>query len=314
MKKVWTKLDAVLPSVASGTSLQLTHGDTVIFPHNQVWFELNQKYTEWGFLQDPLSNSMTIFLALYTNFSANMGNQFYRMWDALQREYNPIENYSMLEAGADGHKQSERTTTDGGSQTEGVKVGTSDNTRTGSQGTQHGHTVTDTHTGSVTTDRYENAFDSGISADGTHVSKEVVNPSGATDTQTNGGTDTVTYNSVKDTQTHSHDVADATVGGIGSGWDSVRTEKKDLETSESFADDVSVSFKRTNPDGTDSSETLGTDFSDGTMYRHTRSGNIGVTTAQQMLTEELELRQTNLLKMWVESFIREYFSYVGDDE
>lgn len=283
MKKVWTKLDAVLPSVASGTSLQLSHGDTVIFPHNQVWFELNQKYTEWGFLQDPLSNSMTVFLALYTNFSANMGNQFYRMWDALQREYNPIENYSMLEAGADGHKQSKKTESSSADSVGGSKVSDVANERTGK----------------TVSDEYKNAFDD-ATATGAHVGRVETDYS-----PTAALTDTTKYTETKSQTVGNLSVTDQT---------NTTVQRTAGENTEDFDNDVSVSFKKTNPDGTDSTETLGSDFTDGTMYRHTRSGNIGVTTAQQMLTEELELRQTNLLKMWVESFIREYFSYVGDDE
>jgi len=308
----------VLPTVESGTSLSLVHGtgnDAVtIFPHNQVWFELYSKYTQWAFLADPLSNPMTAFLACYTNFKANMGEGFWRMYDALERQYNPIENYSMIEAGADGHKQSKKTTEDGGTNTTGDKLGTSSSTRSGNQALEHGHAVTGTHTGSVTTDTYKNAFDSGISADGTHVEKVVVNPSAQTDSETNSGTDTTRFNNVKDEVSHSHDVSDTEQDGIGAGWDNVHKEKRDTSVTEEFEDNKSLSFKRTNPDGTDTTETLGSDFSDGTMYRHTRSGNIGVTTAQAMLTEELELRKRNLLSEWVQMFLREYFTLVWDGE
>lgn len=43
----------------------------------------------------------------------------------------------------------------------------------------------------------------------------------------------------------------------------------------------------------------------------TRSGNIGVTTSQQMLNEEIKVRQTDLLKNYVSEFIARYCYYVG---
>ena len=303
-----------IDSFENANYLQLVHDGTTVFSHSQVWNEIAYKYNDWAYFAQQFEDYQSRFITLYNNYVENMGYSYWRMFDALQREYNPIENYAMLEAGADGHKQSQKTITDGGSETEGLKIGTSDTTRSGSQTTGHGHTITDTHTGSVTTDRYSNAFDSGITADGTHVSKEVVNPSAVSDTQTNSGTDTLTFNNVKDQQNHSHDVSDTEEDGVGSGWDSVRKDKKNLTTTEDFNNDVTLSFKKTNPDGTDTTETLGSDFADGNMYRHTRSGNIGVTTAQQMLNEELELRKKNLLSAWVEGFIREYCTWWGERE
>lgn len=301
-----------------GESLALTHkkgNDTVtIFPHNQVWFELYSKYTDWAFLTDPRSNPTTDFLAYYTNFKDDMSEGFWRMYDALERQYNPIENYSMIESGADGHKVSKKTTKDGSTNTTGDKLGTSANTKSGNETIAHGHTVTGSHTGDVTTDKYNNAFNNDNSANGTHVEKVVVNPSKQIDTEKNSGTDTTTFNSVKDEMTHSHDVADTDKGGIGTGWDSVHKEKRDTSVSEEFENNKSLSFNRTNPDGTSTTETLGSDFTDGTMYRHTRSGNIGVTTAQAMLNEELELRKRNLLSEWCEMFIREYTTLIFDGE
>lgn len=44
-----------------------------------------------------------------------------------------------------------------------------------------------------------------------------------------------------------------------------------------------------------------------------RSGNIGVTTAQQMITEELKLRQVDLLRVYVKAFIDRYAYTTGGD-
>lgn len=270
----------------TGTSLELKHGtgnDAVtIFPHNQVWYELYYKYTQWAILADPLSNPMTAFLACYTNFKANMGEGFWRMYDALERQYNPIENYSMIEAGADGHKQSKKTNT-----------GTSDGL-TGTKDADRTH-KTEGKT-KETGDQY--AFNS-------------PNASPVDVQTTEYGADNTEF---KTTDSYTNLVSDTVDNVTMSNMEQTQKSHGKSEATEEFQDNKTLSFKKTNPDGTDTTETLGSDFTDGTMYRHTRSGNIGVTTAQAMLNEELELRKRNLLSEWCEMFIREYTTLIFDGE
>lgn len=52
-------------------------------------------------------------------------------------------------------------------------------------------------------------------------------------------------------------------------------------------------------------------YADTNDHYMTRSGNIGVTTSQQMLNEEIKVRQTDLLKNYVSEFIARYCYFVG---
>lgn len=321
-RKQWVLLDDVLPSYSQGTSLQLTVGGEVIFEHARVWNELDDKYSLWSFLCDTRSTPAAVFFAMYTFYCANMGEQYARMLDAITREYNPINNYEMIESGADGHIQSKKTDTDNLDSLSGTKTGNHDTTRTGTE--THTKTGTETHSrtdaGTQTTDRYENAFDSGISANGTHTNKEVTSLPTFTDTVGYGSgiVDEIAYGTgVKDESKYTNtETQNITVGQENlsvTGHNATVGHSRNTKT-EDFENDVAVSAKKQNADGTESTINLGSNFTDGTMHTFTRSGNIGVTTSMQMVSGEMEREKLNLLKMWVHGFIKEYFSYIGDDD
>lgn len=141
-----------------------------------------------------------------------------RMWDALQAQYEPIENYSMVET-----------------MTDNKTVHTYGRTSTRTDDLSHARTGTDIRTPSLTTttDNSAYGFNSGITPSPT--SKVV-------DSTT--GTDTTQYgNTLKDS---------GTVSNVDGGEDT-----------------------------------------DTNNYTLKRSGNIGVTTSQQMLESEYELRKKN---------------------
>lgn len=146
------------------------------------------------------------------------GDNWNRMWDALQAQYEPIENYSMVEI-----------------MTDNKTVHTYGKSTTRTDDLSHARTGTDTRTPSltVTTDNSVYGFNSGATP----------SPSSkVTDTTT--GTDATQYgNTLKDT---------GTVTNADSGEDT-----------------------------------------DTNNYTLKRSGNIGVTTSQQMLESEYELRKKN---------------------
>ena len=83
------------------------------------------------------------------------------------------------------------------------------------------------------------------------------------------------------------------------------------ETTVSFTD-----AKSTTTDTPSNTQTVS--FGDDTLAGHevtehrlSRSGNIGVTTSQQMIQSEIELRRTDLLSEFVGAFARQVFYYVG---
>ena len=184
----------------------------------------------------------------YTKFS----EKWSRLWAVRQMEYNPIENYNMIESGSD------------------------INTKTGSISRSDTGTVTDTHTG--------------------------------TDTLAKSGQETHAF-SGKETTTNT--VTSNTTGTDNGvyGFNSATAVPSDTSTgTQTGLSDSELSFdNRVNTDGfTNRQDTQTKNLTDtetrnlsgGETYNNvkdetdhslTRSGNIGVTTTQQMLEQELNI-------------------------
>lgn len=471
MARVWTKIDDVIDDYAIGDNLRLAVDGTTVFSNSDVYSVLSNLYDTFAFRHRDTVQATDAFIQQYNTYRNEVGNNYFRMYDALNRKYNPISNYDMTETSADGRKISTHTTstdnsfyegneqggvsnvkdpysktteskktgvvttTDGGTdtttqnpyetttvkqnegKTQTITAGT-DNTietpvskttkkeTTGQTSVAKTGSETSTENGNETDDRYVNAFDSGISDTGTHSEKNVkqfdnrTNTTSYTDRKdttvygadgkpltenttetytgnaetnsTNNSTVTVEYGAdgtnLTETTTatfdsivtlNEKDSSQTVVYGAGgspltetvvesvSNAISERTEYstlqgktvgiKDMETGqktsvsandyhtakegenngkteEKWSNDVSISYKSANEDGTFSDNTFGSDFSDGTMHVLTRSGNIGVTTNAQMIQGEIEMRRINLLHEYVQGFITLYCSFVGVDE
>lgn len=320
-QKVWVKIGDVITTLEQTTYFQLEVGGEIIFTNSQVWNELDYKYSEFSFLARQFETYATRFTTLYAQYCTNMGEQYARMLDAITRKYNPINNYEMIESGADGRKQSKKTDAENLNSVSATKNAGYSSKRNGTQDiTKSG---TETHDISYDedqeTNRYENAFDSGISAEGTHVSKDVTSIPGYTDeTSFTGRTDSTTFTDFGDEYTYENNESQSiTVGEKEiSGTGNIATAGQAInERTEEYKNDVSVSAKKQNADGTESTLELGSNFTDGSMHVFTRSGNIGVTTSMQMVSGEMEREKLNLLKMWVHGFIYEYCTYIhGSDD
>ena len=471
MSKVWTKIDDVIDNYATGDTLRLAVDGTTVFTNSDVYSVLSNLYDTFAFRHRDTVQATDAFIQQYNTYRNEVGNNYFRMYDALNRKYNPISNYDMTETSADGRKISTHTTstdnsfyegneqgsvsnvkdpysktteskktgvvttTDGGTdtttqnpyetttvkqnegKTQTITSGTDNTTETPVSKTTKKETTgqtsvaktgseTSTENGNETDDRYVNAFDSGISDTGTHSEKNVKQFDNRTNTttytdrkdttvygadgkpltetttetytgnsetnSTNNSTVTVEYGAdgtnLTETTTatfdsivtlNEKDSSQTVVYGAGgspltetvvesvSNAISERTEYstlqgktvgiKDMETGqktsvsandyhtakegenngkteEKWGNDVSISYKTANEDGTFSDNTFGSDFSDGTMHVLTRTGNIGVTTNAQMIQGEIEMRRINLLHEYVQGFITLYCSFVGVDE
>lgn len=471
MARVWTKIDDVIDNYATGDTLRLAVDGTTVFTNSDVYSVLSNLYDTFAFRHRDTVQATDAFIQQYNTYRNEVGNNYFRMYDALNRKYNPISNYDMTETSADGRKISTHTTSTDNSFYEGNEQGgvsnvkdpyskTTESTKTGIVKTADGGTdtttqnpygtttvkqnegktqtitsgtdnttetpvskttkkettgqtsvaktgsETSTENGNETDDRYVNAFDSGISDTGTHSEKNVKQFDNRTNTttytdrkdttvygadgkpltetttetytgnsetnSTNNSTVTVEYGAdgtnLTETTTASYDsivtlnekdtsqiveygangspLTETVVESISNAI-SERTEYstlqgktvgiKDMETGqktsvsandyhtakegenngkteEKWGNDVSISYKSANEDGTFSDNTFGSDFSDGTMHVLTRSGNIGVTTNAQMIQGEIEMRRINLLHEYVQGFITLYCSFVGVDE
>lgn len=207
----------------------------------------------YKFLNSDESENMRERLAsaIYTMFN----EKWSRLWLAFQQEYNPINNYDMVENetisettdNTETHTGTDTTAHTGTATT--THTGTDTNTRTGSE--TETHTGTDTTETSGTNENEVSAFNSSTYQD----SEKVTNSE--TNENEKDLTDTRTYNNVTDTNTQN-----LTEQG---------TQNLTDQTTKNLTD---------NMDGQKDTE-----------RELTRSGNIGVTTTQQMLTSEIELRK-----------------------
>lgn len=101
-------------------------GQTVnIFTSDQVFYELANNYSGYtACISEIFTPSTAAFIALYSDYRANTKAQLYRAWAALQAEYNPVNNYDMVETGADGRKlDTDTVTPSGGTQTRTYRAG-----------------------------------------------------------------------------------------------------------------------------------------------------------------------------------------------
>lgn len=172
-----------------------------------------------------------------------------KIWEALQEEYKPLENYSMLE----------RMTNDVTQKAYGKTTTRTDNL-------SHSKTGNDTNTPNLTeteTPNITNARDRGVYGFNSQPNNAVPD---SEETETETGTKTT-----------------ATTG----------TSRTDYNTTESDT-------------GTQTAADTGTD-TETRNYQLTREGNIGVTTSQQMLESEIELRcKWNMCEIIAVAFLREF--------
>lgn len=200
---------------------------------------------------------------------AEFGEKWSRLWAARQLVYNPIENYNMTESGEDSN----------------VKSGSISRTDTG--------TVTDTHTGTDTlTKSGEETHSKGGSEVHTFAGKETTTN---TVTSNTTGTNNGVYGFNSATA-----VPSDTSTGTQTGLSDSELEFTNRTNTDSFNNRVDTdSF--TDREDTQTKDLTDTetrnlsggetynDVTDETDHSLTRSGNIGVTTTQQMLEQELNI-------------------------
>lgn len=290
----------------------------------------------YGEYAETLGNQARGLLAdsAYTQFA----DKWTRLFDALNLEYNPIQNYDMTEKTI----KDETTTTFGKkidddlSITFGKKVDDDDTITFGKKidddnTNTYGKTVDDddtitfgkriddddslihgkavTKTGSqneneVDTPRVEtttaesvNAYNNAGTA--TPKSKTVVSHTGTDEKDI-----TTTYTNVKDqesgTDTDNRDIVESGTEKHEKDYQEGGTDSQARDISESGTEKHEKDYEESGTEGQDRDiQESGTEKNE-RDYEFTRSGNIGVTTSQQMLESEWELRKHNLYKMMME--------------
>ena len=81
---------------------------------------------------------------------------------------------------------------------------------------------------------------------------------------------------------------------------------------EEITNSVNMSTEVT-PNNTQTIANIEGNFNNAEIRKLSRSGNIGVTTSQQMIESEIELRKKSIADWLIEFFVRKYMYTVGDD-
>ena len=249
-----------------------------------------------------------------------------RLWSAEVSQYNPISNYDMVEELTDDIKERQETiedsTTYGKTSTRtvnltdgyGNSVTRTDNLTDGYGGTvtrtdnlTDGYDTSITRTDDITnkhggTDTTESAISTSNDNEATH-SVFGLNSLDAvpSDTDTSAGT-----GSEEASETVTHDTTDTQTGTVTTEHTGSDTHTGTQATAHTGSDthtgtQTTAKAGSDTHTGTDTDALSGTDETEGTRsalethsYTLTRSGNIGVTTAQDMLTQERVLRAWRL--------------------
>lgn len=241
---------------------------------------------------EETANSLTIARILYGIY----GQNWTKMWEAMQTKYNPVENYNMQEivSSTNSNDRTINKTNDLTStiDTTSTQDSTKDNTST-EDTTQNG---TENMTGSTTSDTTSDSNGTSSLEHG-----ETITRSAQADNYTYSfnSTDKVPTGTQEETGTDTHSGTDTTTTTDHSVVNSDGTSKSDTTTSNT----VKVEFtgnevgKVTGSENTARADKGAEDVTDSSTGKEdierTRSGNIGVTTTQQMLQQEFELWKWN---------------------
>ena len=206
------------------------------------------------------------------------GDKWAHLWELFLMEYNPIENYNMIESGSD------TNTKTGSLDRSGAITRTGSLDRSGAITKSGTESVSDdiTYSGKEANTRSGNIVDTGLKADnqtdqdnkiyGYNSSNGVYSDS---NTQQASHKNTQTFNDVKDETTFTN-----------------RTDSRDITTTfTNRADTDSRKDTYNNIADTDTRKELYNNIKDTGSHSLTRSGNIGVTTTQQMAESEIEYRK-----------------------
>lgn len=240
-------------------------------------------------------------LRLKTSLVYNMMlDKYTKMHELFSIEYAPLENYNMVESGSEdtaGTNESTTNATDSGTNTEVRNLATS-YTSSGQDSTTGSNTITYDTTDTVTHN----------TTDTTTFGHSVATTGNTNSTLSNTSTDTVApfdsevfFNNTQTTGATSNTGTD-TSNVVNSGQDS--TKATGTDTTAHTGTEGTSSSNTTNSTKTDSGTNTGSvettnatqsstlysgNTTENSTHTLTRRGNIGVTTAQQMLESELEL-------------------------
>lgn len=206
------------------------------------------------------------------------GDKWAHLWELFLMEYNPIENYNMIESGSD------INTKTGSLDRSGAITRTGSLERSGAITKSGSESVSDdiTYSGKEANTRTGNIEDTGAKADNqTEQDNKIYGYNSSNGVNSDSNTqqashkNTQTFNSLKDETSFTN-----------------RTDSRDITTTfTNRADTDSRKDTYNNIADTDTRKELYNNIKDTGSHSLTRSGNIGVTTTQQMAESEIEYRR-----------------------
>lgn len=249
-------------------------------------------------IEDALKTDVDVIRKRITNLINVRKYKYTRLYDTTLLEYNPIENYSMTEEGTDTTSASGTKTDDLGaysdttsgtdtttitdSKTEKIGAYIDESTNTTSNDVAKLTTTTNnvtTNTGSETHERKVAPFDSDTYSEQELNTDTFENRKNITDTET-----IVSPHIDKTTK------QDTTTGG---------------ERENSYTTSTTDALQHGMSHDISSRSNLYTDESKGTTtHKLTRSGNVGVTTSQQMLESERDIAMFNFIGIVAHDIIK----------
>lgn len=242
-------------------------------------------------LMDAKRTWQEIYTLYLTNHLHGINKQMQALFDY---NYSPIENVDRYETET----------------IEGTETGESSNTKTNnlSNATQYGRTETNSGTDTTTfghvvtesgTDTVRRTGNDTLEKDGSIINTTEKAGYNAPNTYTSDTKNTETYNNYSEDNVHA--TADATTYGhtdTNSGSDAL--QHGHVVTA------GGTDTERQTGTVTDAGETSGTSETDRTLHVH---GNIGVTTNNQLIEAEIEMRKLSLAEMIIDDIINEYTYY-----
>ena len=228
--------------------------------------------------EDELKNAD---IATITNVVYNMFlNKWAKLYELLSLEFDPIENYNMMEEETVNRDTTDRTT----------HTGTQGTTHTGTQGTTHTGTQADAQTGTQT-----NAQSGGTSTNST--GSGTSSGSGSNDSSIYGFNSSSAVGERENDSMTSATTSTTNTETFTTTRSDTRTDNLTNTRTDNLTDTRTDNLTDTRTDNltdtrTDNLTDAGTGTEDITRTL-TRSGNIGVTTSQQMIQSSIELWQWN---------------------
>lgn len=266
---------------------------TILIDGDFISTHILRKFSYWSFDSDLLtaSTEFSEFLNYYQTYARVRQEDFYRLWQAMGADYNPIENYNQIEVTKHGEIIASGTIT---AETDGTNSGSDSNVQSGNieyqtpkvtTSVQNPEIKTKTKNGKTVSTQERSTYDS---TDFNNVEKltneqqtedETTVPEHTVTTDvTHDGNDRTTFNNVTNARTTGNTIHN----------DSTTTTEYNT---------VTRTIDETNSFNTYSENKL------------TRSGNIGVTTSQQMIESEIALRLKGIVEEYIDIII-ESFCYL----